>query len=59
MNLLPVPVTQPLHVDTSPESEMEVIREIDFAKRQWTARSDGLSPSFFNEGSDMITSKLT
>lgn len=60
MNLLVVPVSKTMQVDTSlhpPASKMEVINEIGFLKRQKTPGAGSLSPSF-NCGDEIIATEL-
>lgn len=47
-----------MQMDTSPPSEMEVMREMGFLKRDKAAGSDGLSPSLFKDDDEVLTSEL-
>lgn len=55
MGFLVMSTGEPMQVNTSALSEIKVVREIDFPKRYKPARSDGLPPSFFKEGGDLLT----
>lgn len=52
-----MPTSEPMQVDISSLSEMEVIKEMDFLKRRKFAGLDGLSPPFFKDGGE-VTSEL-
>lgn len=55
---MPVPASTTMQTDTSPESRMKVIREIDFFKRIKAAAAGGLSPSSFKDGVEVFASEL-
>lgn len=52
------PSSEPVHLDTSPPSEM-VVKEISILKKYKAAGLDRLSTSFFKDGSKALTSELT
>lgn len=54
-----MPAREPAHVDVNTVTEVEVIRKTDFHIIYKVAGSDGLTPSFLKDGSEMITSQLT
>lgn len=46
-------------MDVRPPLKIEVIKVVGFLKRHKVARPDELSPSFFNDGCELLTSELT
>lgn len=58
-DLAPLSTNESTQMDASPSSGMEMIREIGVLKRQKAAGLNELSPSFFKDGSEVLTSELT
>lgn len=50
-----MPESEPVHVDASPSSKMEVMREMDFLKKHKAAEPDRLSPSSFKDSGEVTT----
>lgn len=58
MVLSPVSAGEPLLVDSSPPSEMKVVKEIGFLERRKTAGPDGLTPFVSKDGGKVLTPDL-
>lgn len=54
-----MPTSESLQIDTSPPSEMEVIRELGFLERPKAAGPCGVLLSFFKSGGQVLVSELT
>lgn len=52
-------VDEPMRKDANSSSEMWVIRKVGFLKMHGLAGPDGLSPFFFRNGAEVLTSELT
>lgn len=58
-NLLLAHASVTMQVDARFSSEMELMVELGFLKRHKTAESEGLSSSFFKDGSEVLGLELT
>lgn len=54
-----MPASEPIQVDASPPSEMEVIKEVGFLKKNKTSGPNGMSLSLFKDAGDVLKSQLT